>query len=164
MLRHSNPCTSTGTWIILRGTNYRGRMAITDVSHWMMVVAAGVCSGRVLAMADQNAAGAAPLAFEVASIRRNMVGFTADTVRVEGGRLTASNVTVDQLVRNAYRMTVVGGPDWARDEPGPPHTGEVRFDVVATIPPGTPPGQVLLMFRTLLAERFKLVVHTETQQ
>lgn len=41
--------------------------------------------------------------FEVASIRRNMAGFAADTSCVEGGRYRASNMTLDQLLRDAYR-------------------------------------------------------------
>jgi uncharacterized protein (TIGR03435 family) len=36
-----------------------------------------------------------------------------------------------------------------------------RFDVVAKIPPNTPPGQVPLMLQNLLAERFKLTAHRE---
>ena len=35
--------------------------------------------------------------FEVASIRRNTVGFAPDVSRIEGGRYTASNMTLDQL-------------------------------------------------------------------
>jgi uncharacterized protein (TIGR03435 family) len=119
---------------------------------------------------DQRVAGPAaqapqqPLpAFEVASIRRNTVGFAPDVSRVEGGRYTASNMTLAQLVRDAYRMPVAGGPEWINDPPGPPRSGEIRFDVIATLPPGTAPDRVPLMLRTLLAERFNLVVHTETQ-
>ena len=43
--------------------------------------------------------------------------------------------------------------------------GSARFDVVAKAPVDDPaPGQMQLMMRTLLAERFKLVVHTETRE
>jgi uncharacterized protein (TIGR03435 family) len=120
---------------------------------------------------DERPAGPAAMApqvqmpaFEVASIRRNTVGFAPDTSRVEGGRYTASNMTLDQLIRDAYRMQTVGGPEWINDPPGPPRSGEIRFDVIATFPSGTPPDRVPLMLRTLLAERFGLVAHTEKQE
>jgi uncharacterized protein (TIGR03435 family) len=38
-----------------------------------------------------------------------------------------------------------------------------RFDITATIPEGASPRQIPAMLRGLLAERFKLVVHTETR-
>jgi uncharacterized protein (TIGR03435 family) len=59
---------------------------------------------------------------------------------------------------------VVGGPDWIKDVRGPIRPGQTRFDVMANIPPESPPGRIPLMVRTMLAERFKLVVHTETQE
>ncbi len=103
-------------------------------------------------------------AFEVAAIRQNTSGTGAPTSRIEQGRFVASNVPLQQLISDAYRMPVVGGPDWIRDPPGPRRPGAIRFDVIATIPPETPADQVPLMLRTLLAERFKLAVRTETQE
>jgi uncharacterized protein (TIGR03435 family) len=47
---------------------------------------------------------------------------------------------------------------------GPRRSGEIRFDIAATIPPGTPPDRVPLMLRALLAERFRLLTHTETHE
>jgi uncharacterized protein (TIGR03435 family) len=121
----------------------------------------------VFAVAGVAAQQGAEPSFDVVSIKRNMIGFAADTVHLEGGRFTASNVTVDQLVANAYRVRtdlIVGGPEWIRDRPGPPATGEVRFDVIATIPAGTPPEQVPLMLQRLLADRFQLKAHIGPEQ
>ncbi len=39
-----------------------------------------------------------------------------------------------------------------------------RFNIVAKPPDDSPPGQKLLMLRTLLAERFNLEIHAETRQ
>ena len=114
------------------------------------------------APAGQASRPASP-AFDVASIRQNTSSTGAPTTRVEGGRYVASNVALQLLISDAYRLPIVGGPEWLRHRPGPQRTG-TRFDVIATIPPGTPPAQVPLMLRTLLADRFTLVVHTETQE
>jgi uncharacterized protein (TIGR03435 family) len=40
---------------------------------------------------------------------------------------------------------------------------QLRFDVAANEPDGTPPGQTMAMLRTLLADRFNLRVHRETR-
>ena len=47
---------------------------------------------------------------------------------------------------------VTGGPGWL---------GSDRFEIVAKAPPTTPDGTLQLMLQTLLADRFKLVVHNE---
>ena len=113
--------------------------------------------------AAAQAAAPSPPAFDVVSIRRNTSGTGAPTSRVEGGRYAASNVPLQQLISDAYRMTVSGGPEWIRSLPGPSSVGQTRFDVIATIPPGTPPSQIPLMLRTLLADRFALAAHAESQ-
>lgn len=102
--------------------------------------------------------------FDVVSIRQNTSGSGAPTTRVEGGRYVASNAALQQVISDAYRLPIVGGPEWIRSRPGPSSAGQTRFDIIATIPPGTPAAQVPLMVRTLLAERFKLAVHAETQE
>jgi len=84
------------------------------------------------------------------------------------GRFSATNTTLRMLIRNAYQLQdfqISGGPSWLTSD---------HFDIVAKIPdsfrdlpPATPlsgPGPLQLMIRSLLAERFKLVVHTETKE
>ena len=107
---------------------------------------------------------ALPAAFDVVSIRQNVSGTGAPTTRIEGGRFVASNVTLQQLISDAYRLPVAGGPEWIKDVRGPIRPGQIRFDVTATIPPESPAGRIPLMVRAMLAERFKLVVHSETQE
>ena len=50
---------------------------------------------------------------------------------------------------------IVGLPSWTERE---------RFDVAAKAPPDTPDDQIRLMLGTLLAERFRLIVHTELRE
>jgi uncharacterized protein (TIGR03435 family) len=104
--------------------------------------------------------------FEVASVKTNTSGDQRVMIQTPpGGRFTATNVPLRNLIVLAYRLQnfqLIGGPDWIRSE---------RFDIVAkaegNLPPFTPSGPpepLLGMVRTLLAERFKLVVHHETRE
>jgi uncharacterized protein (TIGR03435 family) len=96
--------------------------------------------------------------FEVASVKPSKTG-GGSMLGQSGGRFTATNVTARQLLRIAYGTAgpledtrIVGGPSWA---------GSDRYDVLAKIPDSAPRQLVALMLRSLLAERFQLVVHTE---
>src|SRR3989338_6641528 len=99
--------------------------------------------------------------FDVASVRQN----TADDGKVmigiqPGGRFTAVNVPLWDLIRQAYavqRTQIVGAPDW---------TETARYDITARaegdIPragPGAPPGPLNFMLQDLLADRFELRAH-----
>jgi uncharacterized protein (TIGR03435 family) len=67
--------------------------------------------------------------------------------------------TVMQLICEAYKLKPyqVTGPDWLKNLQGQ------HFDVVATMPAGATKEQVPQMLQTLLADRFKLVVHNESK-
>ena len=72
-----------------------------------------------------------------------------------GGRYELKNATMVDLVRIAYGFApdkVLGGPSWLEMD---------RFDVIAKLPTDTPQETRNLMLQSLLAERFKLVVHRE---
>ena len=101
----------------------------------------------------------AALAFEVVSLRRNTSGSTrSDWDRSPSGRVTYVNVTLQRLIRDAYDVLdgqIVGGPAWLDAE---------RFDVIAMPPPGVPAEQGNAMMRALLAERFRLVTHSERRE
>jgi uncharacterized protein (TIGR03435 family) len=128
----------------------------------MLVAAAVVFVGT--ALVAQTPATDAP-SFEVASVKPNTSG--DGFVRVGGppGRFSATNVPLRMLIQMAYQVQpfqLEGGPGWI---------GTDRFDIVAKVggdvpaPPGPGvPGPVQLMTRTLLADRFKLVVHRETKE
>jgi uncharacterized protein (TIGR03435 family) len=103
--------------------------------------------------------------FEVASVKVNNRddGLRADSN--VGGRFTAVGYSLRHLIQQAYQVQefqVAGGPDWMNS---------TRFDVIAKAPEGTPPGAAFaegtaeqLMLRSLLADRFNLIVHKETRQ
>jgi uncharacterized protein (TIGR03435 family) len=96
--------------------------------------------------------------FEVASVKANKTGAPGGSFVMPPGRFTATNIPLKVLITNAYQLSffeVVGGPDWISTD---------RFDVSAKAPDGAPPEQTRAMVRTLLKDRFKLVVHKETRE
>ena len=105
--------------------------------------------------------------FEVASIKLNKSGPGPMRIGLQpGGRFTATNVPVRDLISLAYgqpqplaNFQIIGGPGWITSD---------RFDVAAKgegdvpLGPGGAPA-ISLMLRGLLADRFKLVAHEETR-
>lgn len=99
-------------------------------------------------------------AFEVASVRPSarLVGPDENNrITYDPAGMTAKNVTLRRCVAEAYRLqlTQVVGPGWLdRNE----------YDIEAKA--GGPVGreQLAPMLRTLLAERFSLVQHSETRE
>jgi uncharacterized protein (TIGR03435 family) len=104
----------------------------------------------------------APPAFDVASIKPNTSGAMAEQVRFfpPSGRVQMTNVSVRRLVLQAYQLQesqLTGGPKWIDTE---------RFDIAANadgVVNPTPP-QRWKMVQSLLVERFKLKVHTESRE
>ena len=110
--------------------------------------------------AAQSTSPAKPPAFEVASVKPNTSGDGRVLMTPQpGGRLNLVNVPLRLMIRYAYRVQdfqVVGGPDWI---------STARFDVVAKAEGGNPSQEELqLMLRSLLADRFKLVVRPDTRE
>jgi uncharacterized protein (TIGR03435 family) len=99
---------------------------------------------------------ATPPTFEVAEVKVNKSGEVRMAVDMQGGgRLTMRNVTMKVMIVMAYHArpeAVTGGPGWLDTD---------RFDVVAKATQTTPPDDLRRMLQTLLAERFKLVIHKE---
>ncbi len=138
-----------------------------------MLAAAGIAAFAAATVMNQGSslraqapapAGGSPT-FEVASVKQNKSG--DGFIRfgmMPGGRFNAINVPARELIRFAYNVQnfqIEGGPSWLNSE---------RFDIVAKaegdvgpVAPGTT-GPVQLMMRALLADRFKLVVRTETKE
>ena len=96
--------------------------------------------------------------FEFADVHpspRTMNPFMRSVLR--GGRYELLNANMVDLIRTAYGVDpekVVGGPHWVEFD---------RFDVIAPAPSNMPPETLKLMLQALLADRFKLVVHNDTQ-
>jgi uncharacterized protein (TIGR03435 family) len=96
--------------------------------------------------------------FDVAAVKRNTMRGTA-TNRVSPGRVTFTNVPLQGLVRSSYGLEdfqmVGGGPDWVRVD---------RWDIIAKAPDHASQADLDAMMRSLLADRFKLIVHHETRR
>ena len=96
-------------------------------------------------------------AFEVAGIQvstRPNPGMRGGILREN--RYELRNATMVDLIRTAYNVQperVSGGPSWLEWN---------RWDVAALAPAGTPPERLRDMLKTLLAERFKLVVREDS--
>src|SRR5579863_230479 len=76
---------------------------------------------------------------------------------LRGDRYVVKNATMVDLISTAYGVDsekVVSGPSWLELD---------RFDILAKAPSSTSPEAVKLMLQTLLADRFKLVVHNDTK-
>jgi uncharacterized protein (TIGR03435 family) len=105
-------------------------------------------------------------AFEVVSVKANRSNAEGQNMRLQpGGRAVITNSPLRPIILLAYALLpqqLLGGPNWIDTD---------RFDIVAQArenlegsPPGGPPGKAQLMLQRLLAERFGLVVHTETRE
>jgi uncharacterized protein (TIGR03435 family) len=123
----------------------------------MLVLSGLVASGTFTSVSLAQTPAAKP-EFEVASIKRNTA--------IEGGyrntgaygRLVFVNNTLRQIITAAYGIEgfqLIGGPSWI---------GTERFDVEGRSASNTPLSEQYLMLRTLLADRFKLVVHHEKRE
>jgi uncharacterized protein (TIGR03435 family) len=110
-------------------------------------------------------AGAQPVAipqtFEVATVKLNRSGELRPryVVLPRAGRLTLTNISVKELMQDAYGVAfpslLLNAPDWARNH---------RVDVVAKAP--SPVSAIVLqrMLQPLLAEYFKVSAHHETRE
>jgi uncharacterized protein (TIGR03435 family) len=94
--------------------------------------------------------------FEAASVKRNTSGSENGARNLgAGGRLVFTNMTLDRVIAAAYEIEqhqLLSAPRWTSTE---------RFDIIATAGTAAPLPQLYAMLRTLLAERFRLTVHTE---
>jgi uncharacterized protein (TIGR03435 family) len=113
------------------------------------------------------------VAFEAASVKpNNSTDFRgSDWKFLPGGRFVASDTPLSIIIALAYNvpmytesLRVFGGPQWIRSE---------KFDIQATAGAGAiSPGmsvkardeKVRLMLQSLLADRFKLVMHRKIRQ
>lgn len=96
-------------------------------------------------------------AFEVADIKPSdpSVAKAGKGRILPGGRIEVPGYSVKDLMMFAYGVQdnmISGGPKWAGDD---------RFDIVAKAPTDAPPETLRLMLQTLLADRFRLVMHRE---
>jgi uncharacterized protein (TIGR03435 family) len=102
--------------------------------------------------------GQTPPAFEVASIKPSAAEpGSASGIRSDVGRISARNMTVRGCVKSAYGLPeaqILGGPKWVDEE---------RYDIDAKADSRAGDGELMIMLRQLLTERFQLVVHRDTK-
>jgi uncharacterized protein (TIGR03435 family) len=104
-------------------------------------------------------------AFEVATIKPAQLPAAAQMaagkahigMNVDGARVDIGAMSMADLIRIAYRVKAyqVSGPAWITTE---------RFDIMAKIPEGGSKDKVPEMLQALLAERFGLKFHRESQE
>jgi uncharacterized protein (TIGR03435 family) len=135
-------------------------------SRTVIAIAAAAATCALSLVSAQSADTPQPLVYEAASVKPNKDGPGESYIRRQpGGRLNAVNFPLRALITFAYQIQgfqLVNAPAWLADE---------RFDIVAKlpgdpppVPPGSGPDPHMVAMRTLLAERFGLKVHRDTQQ
>ena len=124
---------------------------------------------RIPRLQAQDADPDANATFEVASVKANKSGDNRIGIGFQpGGRFRATNVPLRELISAAYvtpqplpASQITGGPKWIESD---------RFDIVAKAPgdpqpgPNGPPTAMFAMLRTLLADRFQLILHRESKE
>jgi bla regulator protein BlaR1 len=120
---------------------------------------------QTFAQAPQN------ISFETASVRPSKSDSINRGIRAAGEQFTATNVWVEDLIRVAYQLRInderlIGLPGWAQTAT---YTvvakapGGVKLTLPNLVPDGGPPSTLALMVRGLLADRFRLKIHTEAR-
>jgi len=73
------------------------------------------------------------------------------------GRINFENIGLGAVISKAYGVKnyQISAPDWFNSE---------RYNIIATVPPGTTLEQFRLMLQNLLADRFKVALHKETRE
>jgi len=116
-----------------------------------------VCLASMLWAQTPSTPDPANVAFEVASVKTNKTGSGSAGFGGSGGRWTMTNMPLAGIILTAYPSPtneLVGAPAWVESE---------RFDVDARASFSPTREQEQTMLRRLLADRFKLVAHYETQ-
>lgn len=116
---------------------------------------------RAIAVLIAVALAASGQSFEVASIRMYSSGAPfqrggGNGVHPSPDGITARYTRLWAVIGWAYDIPgEVSGPDWIRSE---------RYDITAKAAAPVPEAELRQMLQTLLADRFKLIVHRETRE
>ena len=80
-----------------------------------------------------------------------------EITKIVASRVDIRYTSLHQLILTAYRLKPhqLSGPDWLRTQ---------RFDIAAKLPDGAAKELLPEMLQSLLADRFKLVIHRETRE
>ena len=130
-------------------------MIVTSIAMLIAIVA-------VVPLEAQSAPPANPT-FDVASVKPNKSAGGPFAIGFQpGGRFIATNATLRDLIAVAYgkpqplpNFQIFGAPDWIASE---------RFDIEAKTDTLSSPETNRQMLQALLADRFKVLAHTETRE
>lgn len=141
--------------------------SVIAIAFAMLTVAAcGQATGTVDAAGTHvQSAPAKALSFDVVSVKRHPPGDKGERMGLTPDGVQVRNQPLDAIVREAYGLSfggqIVGAPDWV---------GSERFDIDAKVSGDDAEAfhkldldQVRQMVRPILADRFKLVAHSETR-
>lgn len=136
-----------------------------NMSGWFAAVIWAALSWQSQAARAQGPQPPQSVTFEVVSVKQNRSGELAMPQGTRGRSYTATNTPLRFVIAAAYGIPVarvLGGPSWLGNATiEMRQVGGDRFDIGATLPEGSAAAQVPLMLRALLADRFKLVAHSE---
>ena len=138
----------------MRGVLITAAAAVT----FALSIAAGVAGDTALQAQSQSPS------FDAVSVKRNLSGGGGMQMRIGPAQVSALNVPVRQLIRQAYQLQefqILGGPDWISSDR---FDIEGRFDPTVQVPGFEGPARLQSMFKNLLLDRFKLVAHTESRE
>ncbi len=117
--------------------------------------------GGIAALTLAAVAAQTPDSFEAAAIRPNLSGDMNTQISMpDGGRLVVVNATLKTLIRNAYGLLafqLAGGPRWLDDD-------KYNIDAKTGSPEKITQESLQPLLRSLLADRFRLVVHWEPRE
>ncbi len=121
----------------------------------MVRALAGVVLSAFLSAPVIAAATDAAPSFEAADVHASPYRRFPDMDQgsLRGDRYVLRQATMVDMIATAYGVDqsyVQGGPNWLERD---------RFDVIAKAPARTPPATLKLMLKSLLADRFKLMIH-----
>jgi uncharacterized protein (TIGR03435 family) len=139
-------------------------LSLTGMAALAMPIAIGIMNAPRI-----RAQSAAPLAFEVASIKPDqlpgggvLISTNAPSFRISGTNVTMRLRTLSALVQAAYDVRayqITGAPAWAGDRGN-------YYSIQAKAPGAAAPSgdQVRLMLQSLLADRFQLKLHRDSKE
>jgi len=138
----------------------------------VVVVVVGLAIGlsRPIGLRAQVQTSQRRPSFEVVSVKRNLSDERRNFSARPGGRLVVTNMTVKDLIAAAFGMAdiqaliperILGGPDWIDSER---YNIDAKASAEFQFAPGGPPQEALVMLRSLLEERFKLIAHREARE
>lgn len=171
-----------------RTRNVRSRPLLTIAS--VVVLAATLLVSVLATLRAQSAKGQGPpaqpptpqwqidaggrMAFDVASVKPNTAAPSptntnsnvalgpGDYYSPTGGLFSATNFPLNTYIAFAYKLT--GNQGRVFQEQAPKWVLSDRFDIQARAEGSPTKDQMRLMMQALLADRFKLVMHSETRQ